>query len=267
MGAKLIKHEALRTGPALGVLMGGAAGLVVLGTAISRFELMGISTLGYIAAILASVALVPVAQFYLAVDFYRSSFGRTGYFTQTLPISGGKIFRWKLVWGAAVSVVTGVVSAGLILYQLRYAAGAAMWPQVRTFLNQVREQMPWWVAAAGVVMIIVILIANLAYFYFAATAGAAEPLNRHGVAGPIVVGVIGYLAQQVLFLVAIIAIPLGLEISSGGLSFNKVNWLNEIMTNSNPSGIPLGFVAVYPIVIVVMVWWTHTIWRKRISLV
>lgn len=272
MGAKLIKHEAIRTGPALGVILAVAAGLVVLGTAAARLGLPVISVLGYGLAVLASVAVIPVVQFYLAADFYRSSFRRTGYFTQTLPIAGGRIFRWKLAWGGLVSVVTGIVSGALILYHLRFVSGVLglepgdMWASVRSFWNAALEEWPWWVMVAGVALVILFLIANLSYLYFSATAGAAEPLNQHGIAGPIVVGVFTYLAQQLLFLGAIIAIPYGVEFLDGGLAISNVNWLSEITANSSPSGMPIGFVVIYPIVIAVLVTWCNRIWQKRISL-
>lgn len=95
MVGKLMKYEFLRTRYPLAL----AAGIG-----------LAICALAYLLALLAPVvAMVPfvvgfvmgliftfAVQIYLAVDFYRSSFGRRGYFTHSLPVTGTMLVLTKL---------------------------------------------------------------------------------------------------------------------------------------------------------------------------
>src|SRR5699024_6667132 len=93
MTATLLKHEWLRTRSMLGAIAGIAVVLAALGSLLAATRWPLISTIGAYAVTVTIAGLVPAVQLALAADYWRSSYGRTGYFTQTLPVSGPTIFR------------------------------------------------------------------------------------------------------------------------------------------------------------------------------
>ena len=105
MIAALLKHEWLRTRSLLGSIGAVAVLLVAAGTALTATGWPGISLVGMLMVMAPLAALVPATQIALAVHYWQSSYSRTGYFTQSLPLSGVTIYAAKLAWALLVSLL------------------------------------------------------------------------------------------------------------------------------------------------------------------
>ena len=87
----LLKHEFLRTKGMLAVVAGAAFLLALAGTLLAATGVPVLASVGLVVALAAVLGLVPAAQLALAVAYWRSSYGRTGYLTQTLPVRGSTV--------------------------------------------------------------------------------------------------------------------------------------------------------------------------------
>ena len=110
MVATLIRYEWLRTWRWLAVLVGGAAlfvGAGALGGTLFPAPLNGV--LGG-AGMLVACGFPMVLPLLLGVDYYRSTFSRTGYFTVAIPARGATIFWVKIVYAWVITALGFVVA-------------------------------------------------------------------------------------------------------------------------------------------------------------
>ena len=274
MIAALLKHEWLRTRSLLGSIGAVAVLLVAAGTALTATGWPGISLVGMLMVMAPLAALVPATQIALAVHYWQSSYSRTGYFTQSLPLRGPTIYAAKLLWALLVSLAGLLVSLGLLL---------AAWPVIAGQLGADRN--PFSVAgqmwssfasvapapvliAAVVLFVGMILIWPIQYF-FAASVGSETPLNRLGLGGPVVVFLGLYLASQVLVFLGMAALPWGLTMVDGQLGIDHWSVFAEMAAGdaSRDDIMPIGFVPALLVIAVVCLLRTVHSWRRKISLV
>src|SRR5699024_8617700 len=111
MTTTLLKHEWLRTRGVLGMFFGVVVLVGILGSLLAVTGWAVLSLLGLLLGVLAVLVIVPGVQLLLAADYWRSGYGRTGYFTQSIPVRGSTIFWAKLVWAVLVSLAAVVVTA------------------------------------------------------------------------------------------------------------------------------------------------------------
>lgn len=270
MVATLMKYEFLRTRRWLGIMAVFGTVLTVVGALLAWTGWPLVSALGVMASVVAVGAFLTVVQLGLTFDYWRSSYSKTGYFTQTLPVKGTTIYWCKLLWGCIVTIVATAWNLALAL--IAYLGIAAVM-EVAHPLTELRE------AAAGAVAdmspllitgiavaIMLSLFGGLAQYYFAASIGSEARINRLGIGGPILVLLGVYLALQGLLFVGIIAVPLGLEVTGAGASFVSMNFLQAVTSGEPAGAIPLGFAPVLIVVTAALVWRTVISWRRKVSL-
>lgn len=274
MMTTLIKHEWLRTRNLLGVTTGLVALVVFLAAALTALGLPIVSSVTQVVGLIALLALVPALQIALTVEFWTSSYSRTGYFTHALPLRGSTIFLAKLSW-AVLATLAGIL-ATLIL-------GGALWVGTSlpagTDANPLAALQGLWATitavaspgmiAAGIGVLLMMYLLWPVQYYFSASVGSETPLNRLGLGGPVVVFVGLYLAVQILMTVAMFAIPYAVAMDGGRLRFIPYSLLAEM---TSPGGaaediMPLGFLAPVLLIIAVCVWRSARSWNRKISLV
>ena len=272
----LLKHEWLRTrNPMLGIA-------VIAALAVGAATLLALTGWPVIAGfgagigIVITLALTPVTQIVLAFDFWNSSFRRTGYFTQSLPIRGSTIYWTKALWGAIVSLASLALTVLLLaLFWLGFGPLIGVDANVFAHLGPLFEVMPTALTVSLLAFLIVAYLGFLAQLLFAATLGSGAKLNRLGIGGPIIVYIAVYIAGQVLVLVCMVAIPLGIDLSAGGfelIAYNVFADLGASVTSSadpasTPSEImPIGFVPPLLVIFVVAAVWAARRWDTRIAL-
>ena len=110
----LIKHEILRTGPMMGLILGVGA-LVLLGSGfLCHLNIPVISVVFGVFGLFLVGGMWPFIQLVLAVDFWRTSWGRMGYLTHSFPVRGSVILGARTSLGCSGSGDRlGVDGAGL----------------------------------------------------------------------------------------------------------------------------------------------------------
>lgn len=88
MTTTLLVHEFRRTRGPLGLVAGAAALLVAAGVLLALAPWPLVASFGAVVGVGAVGAMLPVACCVLAVDYWRSGYGRLGYFTHSLPVRG-----------------------------------------------------------------------------------------------------------------------------------------------------------------------------------
>lgn len=268
----LFVHEFLRTRGMLGVLLAAATAFVVVGSLLVLTGWPALATIGLIAGILAVGALLPLAQLGLAVDYWRSAYGRTGYLTQTLPVAGSTIYGARLLYGAVVTAALGLWSVVLGLLMAYVVARPATPPGESTFgflMAGLREEMPLVSPAVGIgfaLLIFVFAWGYLTQYYFAASIGSESPLGRFGAFGPILVWFGLYLVFQVVLFVGIVAVPFGIGSVGGSLGIVPVDLWAAMRTGASPDVMPLGFVPAFLLLTAALIWRTAHSWSRKVSL-
>lgn len=274
MIAALLKHEWLRTRSLLGSIGAVAVLLVAAGTALTATGWPGISLVGMLMVMAPLAALVPATQIALAVHYWQSSYSRTGYFTQSLPLSGVTIYAAKLAWALLVSLLAVLATAGLLM---------AAWPVLAGQLGGERNPFSlirqMWEAGtavtstpvliAGILLFVGLILIWPIQYFFAASVGSETPLNRLGLGGPVVVFLGLYLASQVLVFLGMAALPWGLTMVDGQLGIEHWSVFAEIAAGdaSRDDIMPVGFVPMLLLIGVVCLLRTVHSWRRKISLV
>lgn len=270
----LLTHEWKRTRTMLGLATGIAVAAVVVGSLLAATGWVGVSQTGIILAGLATFGLVPALQLLLAVDYWRSSHGRGGAFTQTLPIRGRRIFGSKLLhmWlvTLAALVLTVVVLAPLLWWGTATANGSDTgiirvvqdaWASISPFVT------PLMLTLLILLFVGFLLLPPLQYA-FSASIGSEKRLGRLGVAGPVIVYICLYAAMQVLSFVGLAAVPLGIGLVDGSLGLVPWNVFAEMAAGENAADdiMPIGFLPVFLVVALVCLWRTARSWDRKIAL-
>ncbi|MGO1385520.1 MAG: hypothetical protein ACTHU1_12135 [Arachnia sp.] len=272
MVTTLIKHEFLRTRGWLAVVFGAATILLLAGLLMELTPWGIVQSLGSGLTLVPVVSLSLVVQVTLAFDYWRSSYSRTGYFTQSLPVKGSTIYGVKLLWGSLITIVAVLVNivmggAALLGASRVFVMGVTL-PEILDTVASMLAATPVWASLLVAAFALVVIVGTLVQYFFAASIGSEGRNNKLGIGGPIVVWFILYVVMQVLLLVGIVAVPLGLDQSAvdGSLSLVPRNFLSLILSNEEPDMMPLGFIPVFLLATGALMWRTVVSWNKKVSL-
>lgn len=274
--ATLFRYEWLRTRGMLAVLTGLAAMAVLACTALILADWTVFSTLASGISILVVMAFTPVMQIALAVDYWRSSYGGTGYLTQTLPVKGGRILSVKLLWTVLVTTVSLLVS--IVFAAVLYAGFAAGDEQIMGLWDSLREiwratgdsEVPAWMLVGGLVLGYLAYLTAPVTYYFSISLGKERWLQTLGAGGPVLVFIVLGMVSQVVALIGLFAIPLGIRGDEAGWSFGNYSLLDEVTRDpgmvSTSAQMPLGFVVPMAALMLLCLWRTYHSWNRRIEL-
>lgn len=262
MTSKLMKHEYLRTRSVILIIWAACAAIALVGSLMVLLNVPGVSALGIFFGVLAIVALLPGTQLYLGIEYWLTSYRRQGYFTQTLPIPGQRIYRAKLLWGALVSVASLVLT--LLLAWIMTAVTRTLDTVINTFRTAF-QSIPWWMLVMLALVLVTYLFNLLITLYFGASLGSVEPLNRWGIGGPVLVIAAVYFTTQILTVVTTFAIPLAAGMGPDGAQLQTFS-LTDLFTVEQANYVPIGSFPVILLLPLVMIWWTARCWKKGASL-
>lgn len=273
MTGTLLKHEWLRTRGALGMFFGVTVLVGLLGSLLGVTGWPVLSLLGLVLGFLAVMVLVPGAQLLLAADYWRSGYGRTGYFTHSIPVRGSTIFAAKLIWAFLASLV-GLVFTLALGWVVWWAASVDSGLAAPTFavigdvLASVGALVPAWMIIVAVLLLPIWLAGTTVYYYFSVSIGHESRLASLGAGGPIVVFVILYICTQVLTFLSMVLIPFGLGVEGDRLALVSFDVLGEMTLGASGGGdvMPVGFVASLVVLTVLCVWRTARSWNRKVAL-
>lgn len=268
----LLKHEAIRTRGIIAAIVGVAAALAAVGALLALTGWPVLAQLGLVMGLIGACGLVPALQLGQAVDHWRSGYGRIGYFTQTLPVRGARIYWAKLLWAAVVLLVALVATLALVLLVLLGAAGllgltqAELLVAIGDGMAEALALAPWLALLAPVVLVL-LYGSNTAMLWFAASIGSGQRFRSLGWGGPVLVWFGLYAVQQVAMFALILAVPLGVGLdASGGVGIQSVDLLQAMMTGAEPQVMPIGWLLVLLVSIPLLLWWTARAWDRKVSL-
>lgn len=269
----LLKHEWLRTRGPLATLFGLIALVGVLGSLLGASGWPLLSELGLAAGILAAVVAVPAVQLALAADYWRSGYGRTGYFTHSIPVRGSRIFWVKLAWTMLVSLVAIVLTVVLVVLAWwanaqRSGGAPPSWSMLGDAWATLTAVTPAWMIVAGVVLLLASVLVWPVYYYFSISVGHERRLAGLGAGGPVVVFVVVYLATQALALLGMLVLPFGVGEADGEtLGLVGFDLVGELAAgNATSEVMPIGFVVSLVALAAFCLWRTARSWNRKVAL-
>lgn len=258
MVSALIKHELRRTWRWL--LLTAALATVAVAISYLAAVLLPAPLNGFFAGlgIVVAVAMPFAVQLLLGLEFYRSSYSRTGYFTHSLPVRGRTVFLAKFGYSSVVAIVfllLGLALAFVAFTGSLVAQGATageVWRGARQGLEQILAATPAWVAVVLIGMALLFPVAGLAHHFFAASVGSEGWINRMGFGGVVLVWVLYYLANQVVAAVGLF-LPLNAVVDSGSLTMST-DPLIVLQGDTLDALIPFGAFAMILALAAVAIW-------------
>ncbi len=247
----LMKHEFVRTRSALALIGVIPLLLVLVGWALGSLSApVGALTFGL--GIVSAFALPLVVQLYLAVDLYKSTFGRRGYLTHTLPVEGRTLVLTKTLHMLLVCLATLLWS--VLLLVLSGWSGETMhaW-RVDDILEPLRwlwAERPGFVAF-GLCTVVGLYLVSMTYYVFAVTVGSEAWINRHGGIGPVVTFVILYAATQVLGMLAFL-IPPNYNLTDGSIDWSLP--ITHMVGDPEDAFLPISMFLIGYVIGAVLIW-------------
>lgn len=275
MTTTLLKHEWIRTRGTLGTLFGIVALVGVLGSLLGITGWPLLSVLGSLLGFLAVFILVPATQLLLAADYWKSGYGRTGYFTHSIPVRGSTIYWAKLAWAMLASLAALVLTVvlGLVAWwafaQQSGMINAPSFSAVGEWWQWITAVTPAWMIVAGALLMLASFLAWPIYYYFSVSIGHESRLSGLGAAAPVVVFVAVYIGIQILSLLAMVAIPVGIGMVDGdSLGFVSFNLVSELSVGANASDdvMPIGFLVSMGLILVFCLWRTARSWNHKVAM-
>lgn len=272
MVGKLIKHEAIRTSGMLLTIFGAATLLAVIGALASATQWPVVAQVGLVGSMSGVIGVLAGTQLAMGIDYWRSSYRRIGYFTQTLPVRGSTIYWAKLAW-ATVAVVAALLWAG-VLGIVTFMGNAAALGQrpldvfvlIGDFLASAAAVVPWWGWIVGAALLLVFVMFTVVEYFFAASIGSEKRLVSLGVGGPILVWFLLYMVMQVVLMLGMAVIPLGLTTTDGGLALVGQDFLQLMFSDTQPGSMPVGFIPVFLVALGLLIWRTTVSWNRKVTL-
>ncbi len=267
MFSTILRQEARLTLRPLLIGLGMVALIYLVSLGLAALNWPVVSDLAQMVALLCAVAIPAGASIYLLVHYYRSMYGRVGYFTMTLPVRGRTLYAAKAVYAFAVILVATVIAipAGVGLFAVQNAVrGISVGDFLKPYLTGMANHPV--VTAVWVVAGLFLVAFTVVQYAFYVTVGSEARFASLGMGGPVVVYVIGYVVLQILTLVGMIAIPIGLTLGEQN-TFTGVNvWRMINDGGSTQEIVPIGFAPVMLVAMVVLVIWTIRSIERRTSL-
>ncbi|PHP53791.1 hypothetical protein [Actinomyces ruminis] len=210
-------------------------------------------------AVVAFALAVPVVLIHTAVEYWQSMYGSRGYLTQAIPVRGRVLYAAKTLYAFAAGLVAGCFTiAGLLV--IAWVAATSQGLSVGEILQPLRQLLDL-IGIGWVVAFFVYLIVELACVIVCVAAvmsiGAQGRWNHLGFGAPVIGFVALYLVAQVLSMLLLLTVPVALELASGDVvnAWMLPDFIEAVRTGSDPTVLGLGFIAVWPLLAVVLGAW------------
>lgn len=264
MTGTLFAQEFRTTRKALLTAVGVTLLVAAMSLALAALRVPVLGGVGLVVGIIAVVLVTPLTMGLLVASYWRTMYGREGYFTMTIPVRGRTLFAAKVLYGLTATVAAVVITLG--------AAAGAVAALALSQGNDVSEAFHGlWdsIHAAGpsVWIIVVAAVLQLVYTVVAGAAlmsiGAQGRFNHLGFGAPVIGAVILYVVMQVVGLAAMLFVPLSVRLTGpdAGTLVRHGMYDAFVVALQNPSGsddlgvLGLGILLVSVAATVVLAWW------------
>lgn len=276
---------------AVGILALVAAAAFIL----SALRVPVIGSLSFGLGAIAIVMVVPAVLGLLVERYWRTMYGREGYFTMTLPVRGRSLYWAKVLYGLAAAVVAaalaiiGVLAAVVTLMTSQGRSWSQAFAALGDGIAALDPAMAWFISGAALMQLVFTVIAGASLM----SIGAQARFNHLGFGAPVIGAVILYFAMQILNLAGMLFIPIGLRIEGPdagsivpeGMLQGFIHGVTSRASGDPAAGmgpgqlaaggsttsggldvVGLGFIPVVLIALVVLAWWGARAVDRRTSL-
>lgn len=250
----------------IGVLV--AAGIGVLAISLVPYA-MNADVPSLMVTLWAAVAFIlpaPIVVTHGLAQYWQSMHGRRGYLTMSLPARGREVFGAKIIYLLCAAVVALAVTAvGLAVViavraQIAGTSPAEVWHQALAYFEVVGA-----VKVAIVIGIVVLQILTWVLMWAAVMSISAQTRWNHLGIGGVVLGMAAlYLVCQVVYAVAMILMPVGLDMTTGEIVVRSM--LPELLRGDEVTVFGLGFVPASILLCVGLAWWAVRALERHASL-
>ncbi|WP_122821028.1 hypothetical protein [Varibaculum vaginae] len=249
MITKIMKHDFLALRKPLGITVAVAIGTVLLSAIAMVILRNGIGIFLVFLAFLGLLAAYLVYSIILLVHYYRSMYGKTGYFTMSIPARPIELFWAKSIFNLLSLCFFALLffGGGLLLITAAFL-GDATGSGLKSFFTTTEV---WQVAFLVLTTLLLSSIVSVFCYQFIVTAGNARPfLDRFGkIGGPILVAVLLYVGMQIISFL-LLAVPGQMIFFAPNAPFISFDWGSPLFDQVLPSNDPQ---IVEPPVI--SIWW------------
>ncbi|MFK4762310.1 hypothetical protein ACI3KS_15375 [Microbacterium sp. ZW T5_45] len=272
----LIAQDYRATKKALGATIGIAllVAAVSLMTAALRVPIVG--SIGLVVGVIAAVSIVVVAFGVLVGYYWRTMYGREGYFTMTIPVPGRTLFAAKVLYALAAAAVAALFTAlALVGAAIAFSISQHHDPLdlLRTGLGMVDPWMAWLAVASLLLQTVFLVVVGAAVM----SIGAQARFNHLGFGAAVIGAVIVYVVMQVVTFAAIMFVPVGLVLTGPdagtlvprGMLPEFIAALSRGAQGTTPAAtgvLGLGFVLTTVLTIGIAAWWGARSVERRTSL-
>lgn len=244
--------EHLRTLGVLAVLTAALLALVLL-------DLPVASSLALGGAVALSVLAAPIVLVHTAYVYWQTMHGERGYLTMTVPARGRAVLGAKVLYAIGAGLVAAAFTAlGLLLTAVAeaHARGVAL-GELLDPVRRVLDMIGGGHVAGGVVYLVVELVSLIVCVAAVMSIGAQARWNHLGFAAPVIGLVALYLVLEALSLVALLVIPVSVDLTTGDVVARSMlpQFLEMMRGGSDPTLLGLGFLGVWPLLAVVLGVW------------
>ncbi|NWN88222.1 MAG: hypothetical protein HLX51_06720 [Micrococcaceae bacterium] len=260
MTATILRHEFTRTIRPILVILGLAVLVMLLGDLLGLF--FGI--LGVVFAGLVVTLMLPVTQFFLAIDFYRSSYGQGARLTHSLPVTGWRLFWTKTLYALLMSALVGLLSLLLLFAHIIFGLNlvgvdlADAYADVQLFFYYVPGA--WPAIILGMAMALFVPIFSM---FPSVVIGSGGWARRLGFGGPVIVFVAYYLTTQVLGAASFFIPPVYDFVTA---DVQMVSLWHNVTNNVDEPVMPLSAVVIQLIVLAILTVWASRDMHSKVEL-
>lgn len=239
MFGKLVKHEFRATARIIPFIFLVTVVLAGVHVVTSIFNLGTISKISLVLTVLMCFAQVAIAFVLVIWRYYRSMYSNEGYLTHTLPVPPSELLWSKLLvgfaWSLASYVVAGAVGFGLLAKSFLkteedWKSMEAGYKAILSLMGLAGHEALLWSVFAALILISIVIV--LAEAYFAISIGSMSKMHSLGIGGPILVFIAEYIVLQIINTLAVLFIPLGLEMSVSGEKMTEIRLVTKNMISS-----------------------------------
>ncbi|NDR53925.1 hypothetical protein [Actinomyces sp. 565] len=229
-------------------------GIAFLG--VTFLDLPVLSLFGTLGAVVSFALAIPVALVHTASEYWQSMYGARGYLTMSIPAPGRTLYAAKVLYAFAAGLAAMCFAAVGLLVTV-WAAARAQGIGLGELLQPLREMLAF-VGTGWVIGFFIYVIVELACVIVCVSAimsiGAQGRWNHLGFGAPVIGFVALYLVAQVLSLLLLLIVPVSIGIPSGDIVITWMlpDFIEAVRTDGDPTLLGLGYIAVWPLLALVL---------------
>lgn len=270
MFTTLFAHEVRTLAPKIGIIAGIGALIIAVSLGLSALKVPFMSGLLLMATGLTVAAMPAVILIQVASAYWKTMHCDAGYFTHTLPVTGGQLFWAKTLFAYVAglfSILLTIAGSFAVTLQLSWANGMSFNELTSSIIDS-------WTSLSPVmkVFITVTVLVQLANYVFPCAAvmsiGARSTWNHMGFGAPIIGFVVLYLANQVAAILGMVLLPGGMDVMTGELEWRVMlpELIEALRGGASPTFIGMGEIVTTSLLTVAVTWWGIRSLNRHLSL-